>query len=69
MIVSDLPGLADIVRHYEIGTVVKSTEQIPAAIDQIFDNYRLFSENAIKVFDEDLNMDVFLHKVYKEIVW
>jgi glycosyltransferase involved in cell wall biosynthesis len=67
VIASDLPGLGDLVRDYDMGLVVKSTEEIPGAIETILSDYTRYSHNARKAFCEDLNMDVLLENVYEGI--
>jgi glycosyltransferase involved in cell wall biosynthesis len=67
VIVSDLPGLGELVRDYDMGLVVKSTDEIPTAIEKIFADYKRYSDNASKAFHEDLNMDVLLEKAYAGI--
>jgi glycosyltransferase involved in cell wall biosynthesis len=67
VIASDLPGLRELVLENELGIVVKSPDEVPAAIESILSNWERFSDNARKAFEERLNMNIYLEKVYQTI--
>ncbi len=64
VIVSNLPGLADLVRDFDLGEVVESVEDIPRAIEDVFEKYEFYSANAKKAFQDKLNMNIFLEDVW-----
>jgi glycosyltransferase involved in cell wall biosynthesis len=67
VIVSNLPGLADLVEEYEMGIAVGSPSEIPRAIEKILEDRPRFSRNARKAFEENLNMDIHLDRVYQSL--
>jgi len=67
IIASRLEGLEKIVKEYDMGIIVNSPVEIPAAIDQIISNYQYYSDNAKMAFEKKLNIDVFLNDIYKKI--
>jgi glycosyltransferase involved in cell wall biosynthesis len=67
VIASDLPGLNSLIKDHDMGVVVESPNDIPLAIEKVMADYPYYSANARKAFVEELNMDLFLEGVYKEI--
>lgn len=65
VIVSNLPGLKEIVLENEIGLTVDSPSDIPEAIEKINSNYQWYSNNAKLAFDNKLNIDTYLDVINK----
>lgn len=67
VIVSNLPGLKEIVLENEIGLTVDKPSDIPFAIEKINSNYQWYSNNAKSAFEKKLNIDIYLDEINKLI--
>jgi glycosyltransferase involved in cell wall biosynthesis len=52
VIVSDLPGLKELIEKYSCGVAVKDSGEVSQAASKILKNYNDFSENANRCFNE-----------------
>lgn len=67
VITSNLPGFKEFVSNNNIGVVVDSPNEIPAAIEKIINNYKFYKQNVITIFNDELNVDIYLNKIIKQI--
>lgn len=52
VIVNDVPGLADEVRKYKLGVVIKDLSELSMAVQTINSNYEFFVQNIKSVYDK-----------------
>lgn len=64
LIASNTDGLRELIVENNLGVIVESPIEIPVAIEKIISNYQWYSNNAKTAFDEKLNIDIFLNKIY-----
>lgn len=63
LIASNTDGLQELIVGNNLGVIVDSPLEIPAAIEKITSNYQWYSNNAKTAFDEKLNIDIFLNRI------
>jgi len=68
IITTDNDGLTELVNQYNLGVVIKDLSELPNAIDLILDNYEHYSNEVKKAFQEKLNIDIYLDKIYSLII-
>lgn len=64
VIASNIEGLKNLVKKYNLGVTIDSVEEIPNAIKEINKNYEFYSNSSKEAFESHLCMDVFLSKLF-----
>jgi glycosyltransferase involved in cell wall biosynthesis len=63
VIASNTEGFRELILENNLGIIVESPSEIPAAIEKIISNYQWYSSNAKTAFEEKLNIDIYLNKI------
>jgi len=57
VVVSDLPGMADLIRRYNCGAVIKEPSELKDALQTVFDDHETMVLNAINCFNTEFSLD------------
>ncbi|WP_298262447.1 hypothetical protein [uncultured Lutibacter sp.] len=67
VITSNLPGFKELVLENNIGLVITDPNEIPIAVEKIFNNYSFYRSNVLTVFNNKLKIDIFLNRIIEQI--
>ncbi len=66
-VISDLPGIGDLVKKYQCGVPIQDIKELRTAIETIILDYERMSHNAIKCFNEALSVEKYFDRVIRRI--